>query len=818
MKIISQSLCLALALFVFTYTASAQTFTTLTSFPNNPGGTFPIGSLIQSGSILYGTANSGGSGGYGTVFAVNTNGTGFTALYSFTNGTDGARPDGNVVLSGNTLYGTAQNAGSAGFGTVFSVTTNGTNFKILYTFTNGTDGAYPEAGLVSSGNMLYGTTESGDVNGQGVIFAISTNGTGFTDIYSFTNGNVGADPEAGLIISGNKLYGTASSGGSGGEGTVFGVNTDGTEYTNIYNFSGNDGESPQATLVLSGNTLYGTTAYGGTAGNGTVFAVNTDSTGFTNLYNFTATAGDNYPYTNSDGATPYGGLVISGGTLYGTTSGGGNMGYGAVFSISATGINFTNLYTFTNGSDGNYPEDSLILNGSTLYGTANEGGNGSAGTVFAIKTDGTSFQTVYGFTVNLAGSSPEAGMLVVGNTLYGTTSSGGSAGYGTVFSINMNGTGLTNIYSFTPGTNGTGPDAGLILSGSTLYGTTYRGGSANYGTVFAVNTNGTGFRTVYSFTNGTDGANPNASLILSGSTLYGTAPSGGSASYGTVFAVNTNGTGFTTLYTFTNGADGAYPDAGLLLSGTMLYGTTQNGGNANFGTVFAVNTIGTIFTIVHTFAGGPNDGAESDAGLILSGNTLYGTTSEGGAGYSGTVFSINLSDGDYYTNLYSFTGGSDGFSPYVGLVLSGNTLYGASSGGGGSVGTVFSVNIAGTNFTTLYTFTNGPDGYYPYGLPVISGTILFGTTQSGGINNGTVYSLNLSELIILPPQLNINRSGTNVILSWSTAASGFTLLNATNIVSPVVWSTNLTTPVIVNSQYTVTNAATGPRRFYQLIH
>jgi uncharacterized repeat protein (TIGR03803 family) len=163
-----------------------------------------------------------------------------------------------------------------------------------------------------------------------------------------------------------------------------------------------------------------------------------------------------------------------------------------------------------------------------------------------------------------------------------------------VFALNTDGTGFTNLHSFTAtsssapngNTDGANPQAGLILSGNTLYGTTYQGGSSGYGAVFALNRNGTGFTNLHSFTGGSNGAFPYARLILSGSTLYGTAYGGG---VGMVFAVNTNGTGFTNLHSFTGGSDGANPQAGLILSGNTLYGTTYQGGSWGGGTVFSLS-------------------------------------------------------------------------------------------------------------------------------------------------------------------------------------------------------------------------------------
>jgi uncharacterized repeat protein (TIGR03803 family) len=200
----------------------------------NPGGA-PVAGLVLAGKILYGTKEYGGSWGNGTVFAVNTNGNGFTNFFDFsatdTNGfnSDGANPEAELILSGNTLYGTANTGGSSGNGTVFSINTNGSGFATLYSFSatdgngNNSDGANPQAGLILSGNTLYGTAAYGGTSGAGTIFAVNTDGTGFTNLYNFKGGSDGGIPCAGLILSGQFLYGTASMGGSSGNGTVFSV-------------------------------------------------------------------------------------------------------------------------------------------------------------------------------------------------------------------------------------------------------------------------------------------------------------------------------------------------------------------------------------------------------------------------------------------------------------------------------------------------------------------------------------------------------------------------------------------------------------------
>jgi uncharacterized repeat protein (TIGR03803 family) len=429
----------------------------------------------------------------------------------------------------------------------------------------------------------------------------------------------------------------------------------------------------------------------------------------------------------------------------------------------------TTLHSFTGpnpntNSDGAYPQASLVLTNNTLYGTAAYGGSSGNGTAFAVNTDGSGFTTLHSFIGDSDGAGPN-GLLLSGNTLYGTAHDGGSSGNGTVFAVNTDGAGFTNLHSF-GFEDGVHPKAGLVLSGNTLYGTTSGGGSSGYaGTVFAINIHGAEFTVLHSFLNlPSDGISPNAGLILSGDTLYGTTTYGGSSNYGVVFALSTDGTGFTNLHSF-GFDDGINPRAGLVLSGNTLYGTTPNGGGFGAGTVFAVNTNGTEFTVVHSFRNAPSDGAYPNAGLISSGDTLYGTTTSGGSGYSGTVFALKTNG--IFTTLFDFTSGSDGAYPNAALILASDTLYGTTTSGGSS----------------------GP--------------------------GGAVFSLSFR------PQLAITPSGAGLILKWRANDAGFdytgyALQSTTNLGSSAVWSTISPAPVVIGGHNTVTNPITGAQQLYRL--
>ncbi len=324
---------------------------------------------------------------------------------------------------------------------------------------------------------------------------------------------------------------------------------------------------------------------------------------------------------------------------------------------------FKNLNTFTN-ADGVQPTGGLVLSGGTLYGVANMGGSGGAGTVFAVNTNGSGFAVLHHFNAvdlsaqtNIDGANPSAGLLLAGGKLYGTAYNGGTAADGALFSLNTDGTGFTNLYSFTavnPSTgannDGANPSAALRLAGGTLFGTTYYGGSKGNGVVFSFNTNGAGgisvlhhFLAVDGTGANSDGANPSAQLLLSGTKLYGTTVSGGINGQGVVFAINTDGSGFSVLHHFDD--VGAYPTAGLVLSGGTLYGL----GGSN---LFALNTNGTGFTNLHQFSTSVGD-SPAIPGLSLSSGTLYGAAPSAGLFGAGSMFSLNTNGSTLPTSMIS---------------------------------------------------------------------------------------------------------------------------------------------------------------------
>ena len=361
-------------------------------------------------------------------------------------------------------------------------------------------------------------------------------------------------------------------------------------------------------------------------------------------------------------------------------------------------------------------------------------------------TSAATLTTLYSFLGGADGGQPQAALVQgTDSNFYGTTFAGGLNELGAVFTINAEGS-LTTLYSFNGnvfgGYDGAQPQAALVQGvDGNLYGTTSAGGllSSDAGTVFTITPQGT-YTTLYRFSGGSDGAQPHGALVQGTDTnFYGTTFAGGTNGMGVVFKITPAGT-LRTLWQFSGNPDGANPMAGLVLgTNGIFYGTTYNGGASGTGTVFSITPSGTL-TILYAFTGG-SDGANPAGSLVLGGNNrFYGTTFGGGAG-TGTVFRISTGGG--LANVYAFTGGNDGGFPEAGLIMgSDGNFYGTTSTNGAfGAGTVFKITPSG-GLTTLHNFS-GPDGAAPV-ASLVQGNVsnFYGTTSAGGANlEGTVFTL-----------------------------------------------------------------------------
>ncbi len=724
----------------------------------------PEGRLLAStNGFLYGTSPFGGSNGLGCVFKVARDGTGLTIVRHFSGPADGRAPYGGVLEGKDGLiYGTTYGGGNYGFGTLFRMTNDGSGFTVMRHFGQSfADGKYPKGRLFdSSDGFIYGTTteggtsESGNVTGSGMVFRVLRNGSSYQPLYNFTAvGNDGQSPEAGVIQYGPEpgaVYGTTPYGGTNGNGVVFRVATNGA--FSVLKHFGATAEDPRETaggvIAATDGVLYGLSRFGGTNDTGSIFKLNRDGSGFSVLRSFDAF---------NDGAKPLGALLDgSDGLLYGSTTEGGTNQGGVLFRINRNGSGYQILrHGGLQAMDAAAPYAGFTEVTGTLFTVSSSGTEGaSSGTLLKINRDGTGYQILGVFGVN--GGDGQAPVQPLnagpGGWLYGVTPIGGQFGGGSVFRFDTNGGNYSILRSFGPATNNGYLPASSPVDGGDgfLYGTLGEGGASGRGLVYKMQTNGAGFSVVRSFTTASaDGSKPTGPLFLgTDGALFGTTVAGGQFQTGTVYRLTRDGSEFSILHAFeSSGTDGVAPDTGVVEgSDGLIYGVTRGGGPSDGGTIYRVDKLGlpTSYQILRQF-GTNSTGGTTPRGRLMEAadGYLYGTASAGGSTGNGTIFRL-LKDGSGYSILKHFTTEpSEGWQPNGRLSEGADgLLYGlVSSGGASNSGGIFRIGKDGGSYALFASFGQqaGDGRVAAPGLAWTAGK-MFGVTSDGGVSGiGTVF-------------------------------------------------------------------------------
>jgi len=402
----------------------------------------PYAGLVSGmDGALYGTTLGGGTNGAGTVFKVNKDGSGYATLHSFlTNGVDGKSPGALLQGSDGALYGMTSIGGTNNnAGTVYKLKPDGSGYQLLHVFGSGADGQNPSAGLIEGRDGgLYGTAFFGGSNIVGTVFRLNKDGSGYRALYAFgQSASDGANPDTSLAQGADSLlYGTTYFGGTNDAGTVFKINTNGGGYgvLRMFSKSGGDGQNPDAALRQASNgALYGTTYGGGASNVGTIFTIGTNGGGYIILHSFMSFA--------SDAQRPFGALLEGrDGVLYGTTYSGGSNSAGAIFKLTQAGASYSVWRSFmSSGGDGQNPRGGLVPGSDgAFYGTAWNGGQAGAGTVFQIYPPET--PTMLG--VGVAGETAQVRFRGVSGYQYQVVRSTNLANWGVVGTITMPASGV----------------------------------------------------------------------------------------------------------------------------------------------------------------------------------------------------------------------------------------------------------------------------------------------------------------------------------------------------------------------------------------
>lgn len=596
---------------------------------------------------------------------------------------------------------------------------------------------------VSAQDELLGLTSNGGPEGRGTVFSIKTDNTGFAIVKGFADWGNG--PLGNLVRGADgALYGTTYQGGTYGYGTIFKISVTGALKVLKHFDLTNDGGYPKGSLLLAkdGN-FYGYASSGSINNGGAIFKL-TPAGIYTIIRSLSV---------NTDGGRPQGTLVqATDGNFYGMNYAGGLNGYGTIFRLTPTGV-YTVLKVLSK-TDGGNPYGSLIqAKDGNLYGMNYWGGATGYGTIFRITLTGT--YTILRSLAPLTDGSYPYGDLLQANDgfLYGMANGGGANSNGTIFKISTAGV-FTLIRSLNTSTDGGNPAGNLVqATDGNFYGITRYTSGGTHGGIFKLTTAGV-YTVIKKFDLATTGGYPYGSLLQNtDGYFYGMTNQGGSNFYGTVFKVNSAGT-LTVLSALNGAAHGNEPQEDLVTGkDSALYGMTRYGGAYNYGTVFKI--CGGVTTVIRSF-NKTTDGATPTGGLLrASDGNFYGMTETGGTNSVGTIF--KLTPAGVYTVLRQLKTATDGAYPKGSLVQGPDgALYGmASAGGTGSGGTIFRITTAGI-FTVLRHLVTSTDGSAPEGsLTVAKDGILYGLTSY----NSRFFKITTAGVFTVLKTLNYTTDG-----------------------------------------------------------
>lgn len=499
---------------LYAYDFTNDSFTIKKEF-NYASGNRPMGSVtLASNGMVYGMTRSGGSAfDHGTLFEFNPDTDTYNVLVNFSESTTGSAPDGDVIESSNgNLYGLTSNGGANGYGVLFEYNISLGSCTVKHHFDN-TNGGNPAGSLIEAANgKLLGVTQAGGIADAGVVFEYDVTASSFTKTVDLNYAPMGSKPYAGLLLANNgKLYGTTTTGGVYGNGVIFEYDAATNNVTKKVDFT--DGNAAMGNLMQAGNgKIYGMTNSGGTDFGGVLFEYDPVTEGYTIKHNFTDVSGT-YPYGQLTEVAP--------GKLYGTTSSGGTNFTGVIFEYDMNTSTYSKKYEFAEAT-GAYPYGGLTLaaNGK-LYGMTNGGGANFSGVIYEYDAATNTYSKVTDLN-DVTGNYPYGELIETSpGIFYGTTNGGGTSFSGTILEFNQNNNTASPKVNFDYN-NGGLPQAGLMLAtNGSLYGMTTDGGTAYNGVFFEYNPGTNMFTKKLDF-DGTNGSRPYGNLLEIDSNSFST--------------------------------------------------------------------------------------------------------------------------------------------------------------------------------------------------------------------------------------------------------------------------------------------------------
>lgn len=700
---------------------------------------------------FWGLTRQGGEHNSGTLFRLDSTGTQFTSSHQFLLSNPGASPYYTQLTAYNgKYYGVTVAGGSHNYGVIFEWDPATNVYTSKYNF-SGDDVWFSYGSLTLLGNKFYGLANRGGNSGLGVLFEWDPATNVFTKKVHFDDAS-GHSPEGSLVVKSGKLYGMTRYGGVNFAGVIFEYDPATNTYTKKIDLDYATGSGPYGALTWKNGKFYGLTADGGSNGYGTIFSWDPVSNNYTTKFSFDGTRGK----------YPYGSLTLSNNKLYGMTTEGGSMDMGVLFEYDPAGGGVTAKVDF-NGSNGRNPYGNLTATSGKLCGMTWMGGINNLGVLFEYDLTTSGLSRVTDFAQASNGSNPYGTLTWNGTSFYGLSTKGGSADAGVIFEWNPTNGNYQRKVDLNNAAGGALPEGNLVQAAGKLYGVTSKGGTSNKGILFEYDERTATFVTKINF-DGSNGALPTGDLVWLDGKIYGWTREGGANDKGTIFSWDPATNTLTKKVDFSN-SNGSYPARMPLLYNGKFYGTTSYGGQYEAGVLYEWDPVANSYTKKYEFE--DQDGANPAGYLAVRGGKLYGMTTFGGVNSTGVIYEWNPAT-SAYAKKYDFEVTGMGVHPRAGLTLSrtGDTFYGMTRETNGNIsfpgqegpGVIFEWNPS-TNLYTKKLDFDGSNGGLPTGNLTESGGKYYGMTNQGG--NGPSF-----------PGINYIVGGSGVVFEWDPATNG----------------------------------------------
>ncbi|MEM1220233.1 MAG: choice-of-anchor tandem repeat GloVer-containing protein [Bacteroidota bacterium] len=659
--------------------------------------------MEESNGLLYGTTEDGGIFEEGTLYSYNPNTGEFVLLVSFEEETIGANPEGALVTDATgKIYGIATTGGPSGEGgTIFEYDPISSTFSTIFEFITTPFRGSGTTLIVGSNGLFYGSTSFNGANNDGGLFSFDPVSQSYTTLYEFDDANLQDGERAGIqLVEGANgiLYGTTQEGGTNDNGVLFQYDLMSNTFTKLFDFDQtSSGSGPRGQLLLrSDGNLYGVTKFGGANNNGIIYQYDLSLNLLSTLYEF----------TTSDGRRPEGGLLeTSTGILYGSTNSGGDNGDGAIFEYDLTTNTYTKKYDFDRDVEGEEPEGEFLLaSNGLLYLALSDGGVYGEGSIVEYSVGDTTITAVVEFLKATDGAEPIDPLTYSSDgKLYGAVNGGGEIEGGVLFEIDLTDSSFHVIHEFLVEADGRRPNGQLVEKNGILYGVTSVGGINGGGVLFSFDPTNDTYTVLHSFDSSTGTGPSNCLTLTQAGTLLGATSFGGANNDGNIFEYDLTTNTYSSLIDLEEATTGSVFFRGFFEIEPGVFYIEALGGGLNFdGALIKFEQASNTITQIHAFDSNGSGGSTPTSNLVLGvDGLLYGTTQGGGAN-GGVIFTIDPVT-DTYTEIKDFPGSPETANP-EGLIVFGDNgkLYGSAVGGGtNSEGTLFEFDPVNDTIVTL---------------------------------------------------------------------------------------------------------------------